>query len=54
MISIGKQRDEIPEHVRRGREAVQQKNGRRPWISGFPVKDLDAGDLNRAIVDLTG
>ena len=51
MVAIRERRDQIAEHVRRGRKAVQQQHGRRVGGSGFAVEDIDAVDLDGAIVD---
>src|ERR1700679_289693 len=54
MILVGKKRDEVPEHVRRGGKSVQQQKGRILGASGFSVKDLKAVDVGRPIVSLAG
>jgi len=39
VIAVGKQGNEIAEHMRRGREAVQQQEGRMTRIAGFSIED---------------
>ena len=44
VIAVGKRRDQVAEHVRRGRESVQQQHHRRRWRSSLPIEDVDAID----------
>ena len=44
VIPIAELRDQVSEHMRRGREAVQQQHDRGVARSCFPIKDLDAVD----------
>ena len=49
MIAIGKPRKERLEHPRRRGKSVQQKNRRRVFRAGLPIKDGEPIDLYRAI-----
>jgi hypothetical protein len=51
---IGQPRDEIPEHVRRGRIAVQQHDRGGMLVAGFADKDLQAVDLDGTMRDHGG
>ena len=44
MVAVGELRDQIPEHVGRGREAVQEQHDRGAGWAGFAIEDLDAVD----------
>ena len=47
-VAIGKQRDEVAEHVACRRETVQQQDDRRIARSGFAVEHVDVADPLRA------
>src|SRR6266540_1896773 len=49
--TIGQKRDQIPEHVARAWEAMQQQQRRRGGGSGFAIKDFHAVYIGRAIFD---
>jgi plasmid stabilization system protein ParE len=49
MIAIGEANEQRFEHPRRGRQSVQQQQGRRVLWSGLAVKDREAIDRRRAI-----
>ena len=51
MKAIRERRDQVAEHVGRSRKPVQQEHGRRIGGSGFAIEDIDAIDLDGAIVD---
>src|SRR5262249_33070865 len=52
--AVGQGWNEITEHVRRRREAVQQKNGGSSFWSGFAIKNLQAVDGGMLISDHDG
>ena len=54
MIAIGQQRDQVAEHVRRRREAVEQQHHRAVGGAGFAIEHLDAIDRGAAIMDRGG
>ena len=54
MEAIGEQRDEVPEHVGRRGEPVEEEDGRRLRIPGLPEEEGDALDRDAAVVDLDG
>jgi len=51
MDAIGKQRDEIPEHVACAREAVQQQERRGMRRAGLAIEDLQSVHVDGSIVD---
>ena len=46
--------DQVAEHVRGGREAVQQDDLRRIGVTGFAVEDVEAVDRKGAILQAIG
>src|SRR4029077_1028522 len=44
-VAVGQGRDQVAEHLRTGREAVQQEYCRRVPRPGLAVKDVQAADL---------
>ena len=44
MVAVGQGGNEVAEHVRRGRETVQQQHDRRLGRAGLAIEDLDAID----------
>ncbi len=50
-VAIGQEWDQIAEHVRGGREAVQQEEDRRIARTRLPVEDADIADLLGAVAD---
>ncbi|MNL49221.1 hypothetical protein D3C87_1721370 [compost metagenome] len=50
-VAIGKQRDEVAEHVRRRGKAVQEKHDRRILAAGLAIKDLDAVHRGVTVMD---
>jgi len=52
-VAPGEARNQRAEHVRRGREAVQQ-HCRRVLRAGFAVEHLDAVDIGRVVADGAG
>ena len=44
MVAVGELRDQIAEHMGRGREAVQEQHDRGAGWAGFAIEDLDAVD----------
>jgi hypothetical protein len=51
VIAIRERRDQVAEHVRRSRKAVQQQHDRRICRSCFAVEDVDPVDLGCAVVN---
>jgi hypothetical protein len=49
-VTIRKRRDQIAEHVRRRRKAVQEQHDRRLRGPGFAIKDVHAVDLGGAVM----
>src|SRR5262249_6068456 len=49
--SVGKERDQIPEHVARAREAMQQQELWRMRGPCFAIENLETVDIGRAIPD---
>ncbi len=54
VIAVGQQRDQLAEHVRGGRETVQQEDGRPCRIARPAVKQRHPVNLHRAMVDRDG
>ena len=52
VVPVGQRRNQVAEHVRRGREAVQQQDGRGVGRAGLAVEDLDAIDLDGLVQGL--
>ena len=46
MIAVGKQRNEVAEHVGGGRKAMQEQHGGSVRIAGFAVENLAAIDCD--------
>ena len=53
-VALRQDRDQVPEHVGGGTEAVEQQDGRGARRSGFAVEDVDPLDIGGAVVDLGG
>jgi len=51
VIPVGQPRDEVAEHERAGRKAVQQHDGRRPGRARLPVEHSPAVHSGVAMVD---
>ena len=51
VVAIRERRDQVAEHVRRGRKAVQQQHDRRILRPRLAVEDVDAVDLGGAVMD---
>ena len=51
--AVGQQRDQVPEHVARAGETVQQQQRERVGGSGFPVKELKPVDVDGSKSDGT-
>jgi hypothetical protein len=51
MVAVSQGRDQITEHVRGGREAVQQKHDWSARGARLAVEDVNAIDLDRVIVN---
>ena len=51
VVTVREPRDQVPEHLRRRRKAVQQQNDRRVRRPGLPVEHVDPVDRGRSIVD---
>src|SRR5690606_6722815 len=50
VVAVGQQRDEVAEHERAGRVAVQQDDRGRVGGAGLPVEDLVAVDCGGPVV----
>src|SRR5262249_14715888 len=50
-VAVGQGRDQVAEHLRAGREAVQQEYCRRVLWPGLAVEDVQVTDLDRAMGD---
>ena len=50
-IAIRERRDQIAEHVRRSRKAVQQQHNGRIRGPRFAIEDIDPIDLGRAVMN---
>ena len=51
MVAIGQDGNEVAEHVRRCRKAVQQEKGWGSFRAGFTIKNLGAVDDGMVIAD---
>ena len=51
VVAVRERRDQVAEHVRRGRKAVQQQHDRRIRGSCFAVEDVDPVDFGCAVVN---
>ena len=51
VVAIRERRDQIAEHVRRSRKAVQQQHDRRILRPRLAVEDVDAVDFGGAVVN---
>ena len=51
VVAIRERRDQIAEHVRRGRKAVQQQHDLRILRPRFAIEDVDPVDLGRAVMN---
>ena len=49
MIVVRKQGNQISEHMRRGRKAVQEQNRGSIWRTGFAIEDFQPLQAKRAI-----
>jgi hypothetical protein len=49
--AVGQGRDQVAEHLRAGREAVQQEYRRRVLWPGLAVEDVQVADLDRPVGD---
>src|SRR5262249_18375086 len=47
--AVGQGRDQVAEHLRAGREAVQQEYRRRVLWPGLAVEDVQVTDLDRPV-----
>ena len=54
MIAVGKQGNEVAEHMRRGREAVQQQDSRVSRIASFSIEDRRRSGFYGAIAYFGG
>src|SRR5262249_15861628 len=50
-VAVGQGRDQVAEHLRVGREAVQQEYCRRVLWPGLAVEDVQVTDLDRPVGD---
>ena len=50
MKSVGKERDQVAEHVARAREAVQQQQHRRISWARLAIENLETIDIGRAVL----
>jgi hypothetical protein len=51
MKSVGEERDQVTEHVARGREAVQEQQLRRIGWPRLAIENLETIDIGRAVSD---
>jgi hypothetical protein len=49
--AIGQKRDQIPEHVTRAREAMEQQQLGRVGRSRLSIKDFESVDFNGTVLD---